>query len=115
MDSHHEERINELLDNIRADERHNLNDSSRDTGSSNQNSEMNPGYRRKDDDASDRKDEMRSEAGPSTDRDWCNISPQWMHQKDEMCLDEGKMVLNFFCCFCMRGKVKNERVNKHNI
>lgn len=113
MDSHHEERINELLDNIRADESHNLNDGSGYAGSSNQNKEMNPGYRRKDDgpsvcrgwyDASekwsltDRKNEMssgsvRSEAGPSAARDWRDTSPQWMYQKDELSLDEGKVAL----------------------
>ena len=113
MDSHHEERINELLDNIRADESHNLNDGSRGVGPSNQNKEMNPGYRRKDDGPSacrdwynvsekwsltDRKDEMisgsvRSEAGPSTARDWHDTSPQWSYEKDELSLDEGKVAL----------------------
>ena len=134
MDSHHEERINELLDNIRADESHNLNDGSGHAGPSNQNKQMNPGYRRKDDGPSacrdwyndvsekwsltDRKDGMssgsdRSEAGPSTARDWLNTSPQWRYQKDELSLDEGKVALisTQFLYGMQEGKGEQQRTN----
>ena len=111
MDSHHEERISELLDKIRADES-GADDGSGAAGPSHQIDIVSPGYSIEDVglstnqdkcDSTDKwlfeKDGMnsgyaRSEAGrPSTSKDWCDVSQEWTYKKDKMDVDEGRIVL----------------------
>ena len=89
MESHHEEKITELLDKMRADESNELNYSGAGAGTSRHGAQFDMPQEGSYDRDEIMTDYDSKDSGPSTHRDWYDNPQEWTYQRDEINADEG--------------------------